>query len=182
MRRKSDKQLIKEFSIFLIFGVSLILFGVFILLYPIIPTTPYEEYIQKEVVILKLDHFIGVKGSSYDYIITKDSKEYKVTGEYNRSELNENLTEGTVAVIKYDANTIFPFIRYAEEIIVDGNKIVTYNNDAPVNWILHIIVSLFSCLIGTALLFAFRWHIMRNRKLQAQRDARIIKKYGKLKK
>ena len=182
MRRKSDKEIKREFSIFLILGVSLILFGVFILLYPIIPTTPYEEYIQKEVVISKFDDFRGAKGTFYDYIITKDGEEYRVTGEHNKSELYEILTEGTTAVIKYDTNALLPFIRYAEEITVDGDKIVTYNNDAHVNWIPHIIFGLFSCLIGSALLFTFRWHIIRNRKLQAQRDSRIIKKYGKLKK
>ena len=112
----------------------------------------------------------------------QDGEKYNITGEYSRSELSEILIKGTTAVIKYDTNDILPFKKYAEEMTVDGNKIVTYNNDAPTNWTPHIIFCVLSCFIGAAFLFAYRWQIMRNRKLQAKRDARIIKKYGKLKK
>ena len=183
MRRRSDREIKKEFNIFLILGIIAILFGIFIILLPIMPTTPYEEYEEKEVIISEFDHFYGgPKGSSYDYIITEDGETYNVTGEYSRSELSEILIKGTTAIIKYDTNNILPFKKYAEEITVGGNKIVTYNDDAPTNWTPHIIFCLIFCLIGVTFLFAFRWQIIRNRKLQAKRDARIIKKYGKLKK
>ena len=181
MRRKSDKEIKKEFCIFLILGIIAILFGIFIILLPIMPTTPYEEYKEKEVIISEFDHFYGgPKGASYDYIITEDGEKYSVTGEYSRSKLSEILIKGTTAVIKYDTNNILPFIKYAEEITVGGNKIVTYNNDAPTNWTPHIIFCLIFCLIGVSFLFVFHWQVIRNRKLQAKRDARIIKKYGKL--
>ena len=183
MRRKSDKEIKKEFNFFLVLGIIAILFGIFLVLLPIMPTTPYEEYEEKEVIISEFDHFYGgPKGSSYDYIITEDGETYNVTGEYSRSELSEILIKGTTAVIKYGINDILPFIKYAEEITVAGNKIVRYNNDAPINWTLPIIFFIFFCLVGSAFLFAFRWQIIRNRKLQAKRDERIMKKYGTLKK
>lgn len=183
MRRKSEKEMRKEFIIFLIFGIITILCGLFILLFPIIPPTPYEAHIEKEVIISKFDHFHGVRfAASYDYIITEDGKKYHITGDYIRSELSETLTKGTVAIIKYDTNDILPFIKYAEEIYVDGNKIVTYNNDAPIKWIPHIIFGLLACLVGAASLFFYRWNIRRYRTLQSKRDARIAKKYGQLKK
>ena len=183
MRRKSDKETRKEFNIFLILGTVAILVGLFILLLPIMPTTPYEEYKEKEVIISEFDHFSGgLYGASYDYIITEDGEKYNITGDYSKSKLSEVLTKGTTAVIKYDTNNILPFIKYAEEMTVDGNKIVTYNNNAPTNWAPHIVFCVLSCFIGVAFLFAYRWQIMRNRKLQAKRDARIIKKYGNLKK
>ena len=183
MRRKSDKEIRKEFNIFLILGTIAILFGLLMLLLPIIPTTPFEEYTEKEVVISKFDHFYGgVRGASYDYIVTHDGEIYNITGEYRKSELSEFLIEGTVAVIKYDTNNILPFKKYVEELTVDENRLVTYNNDAPINWAPHVIFCLISCFIGISLLLACRWQVIRNRKLQAKRDARIIKKYGNLKK
>ena len=183
MRRKSDKDIRREYNIFLVLGIITIFFGIFILLLPTIPTTPYEEYKEKEVVISKFDRYYGGRyGATYDYIITEDGEKYIVTGEYSRSELTEILVKETAAVIKYDINNILTFQKYAEEITVNGNKIVTYNNDAPTNWTPHIIFFLISCLIGVAFLFAYRWQIIRNRKLQAKRDARIIKKYGSSKK
>ena len=181
MRRRSDREVKKEFNIFLILGIIAILFGIFIILLPIMPTTPYEEYKEKEVIISEFDHFYGgLKGASYDYIITEDGEKYNVTGEHSRSKLSEILIKGTTAVIKYDTNNILPFIKYAEEITVGGNKIVTYNDDVPTNWTPHIIFCLICCLIGVSFLFVFRWQVIRNRKLQTKRDARIIKKYGKL--
>jgi hypothetical protein len=183
MRRRSDKEIKKEFNIFLILGIIAILFSIFIVLLPIMPTTPYEEYKEKEVIISEFEHFYGgVRGASYDYIITEDGEKYNITGDYSKSELSEVLTKGTTAVIKYEINNILPFIKYAEEMTVDGNKIVTYNNDAPINWAPHIVFCLISCFIGSSLLLAYRWGVIRNRKLQAKRDARIIKKYGNLKK
>ena len=179
MRRKSDKEVRKEFSIFLVLGIIIILFGIFIFLYPIIPATPYEEYKEKEVIISKFDHFYGgVKGASYDYIITEDGEKYNISGDYIKSELSEILTKGTTAVIKYKVNSVLPCKTYIEEIIVDGSKVVTYNNDTPMNWVPHIIFGIFSCLIGIAFIVSYHWHITHNRKLQAKRDARIIKKYG----
>ena len=37
--------------------------------------TPFEEYMDKEVAILKSDHFYGgVRGTSYDYIVKEDGE------------------------------------------------------------------------------------------------------------
>ena len=182
MRRKSDKQIKKEYFGHLVFGIVLIFVGFFIIVYPLIPPTPLEEHQEKEIVISKFGYHSVPRGADYHYIVTEDGEKYNITGEYNAKELYKVLIKGTVAVIKYDTNKIFPFEKYAEEITVAGNKIVAYNNDAPTNWSIHIIFGLLSCLIGAAVLFLYRCEIIHNREIQAKRDARIIKKYGKLKK
>ena len=183
MRRKSDKQIKKEFIGVLIFGIVAILAGLFVLTYPLIPATPLEEHKEKEIIISQFDYHSGGRyGASYHYIITEDGERYNITGEYNATQLYDVLSKGTVAVIKYDTNKILTFKKYAEEMTVDGNKIVSYNNDDPPNWTMHIIFGSLALLIGLAFLFFYRWEIKRNREMQAKRDARIIKKYGKLKK
>ena len=182
MRRKSDKDIIKEYRILVILGVVCVLFGLSAVLLPaLIPITPYEEYMEKEVVILEFDHYYVVKGSSYDYIITEDGK-YNITGKYSRSQLSDILTEGTVAMIKYDINPVFPHKKYVEEMSIAGNKVVTYDDDEPIQWTGLIIFCLVFCLIGVGLLFVCRRVVIQNRKLQVKRDEKIIKKYGKLKK
>ena len=183
MRRKSDKQIKKEFISVLIFGIVAIFAGLFVLTYPLIPATPLEEHKEKEIVISQFDYHGGGRyGASYHYIITEDGERYNITGEYSATQLYDVLSKGTVAVIKYDTNKLLTFKNYAEEMTVDGNKIVTYNNDDPTNWTMHIIFGLLALLIGLASLFFCRWEIKHNRKMQAKRDARIIKKYGKLEK
>ena len=183
MRRKTDRDIKKEYKFFLVLGILFILLGLFFISLPFIPPTPYEKYAEKEVVISKFDDFHGVRGlASYDYIITEDGEQYNITGAYNRSELTKVLTKGTVVIIRCRTNNVLPFKKYAEEITVNGNKIVTYNNDAPINWTPPIIFSSMSFLIGVLFLFAYRWQITQNKKINAKRDARIIKKYGQLKK
>lgn len=182
MRRKSDKDIKKEYRIFLILGIIYIVTGMFFISVLFLPSTPYEEYVEKEVIISKFDNFHGVRyAASYDYIVTVDGDEYNITGEYDHSELSELLTEGTPAIIKYDVNDILPFKQYVEEMIVDGEKIVTYNNDEPANLVFPVIFLLIFCLMGFVFLFTYRSFIIRNRKLQEKRNARIIKKYGMLK-
>ena len=51
MRRKSDKQIKKEFISVLIFGIVAIFASLFVLTYPLIPATPLEEHKEKEIVI-----------------------------------------------------------------------------------------------------------------------------------
>ena len=61
MRRRSDKEIKKEINIFLVLGIIAILFGIFIVLWPIMPTTPYEEYKEKEVIIDLVMNFLTIK-------------------------------------------------------------------------------------------------------------------------
>ena len=79
-------------------------------------------------------------------------------------------------------NKLLPFKKYAEEMTVNGQRIVSYNNDQPPDWTAIIVVCSILFLLGTGFLFAYRATILHNRKQQQKRDARIIKKYGALKK
>jgi predicted small secreted protein len=181
MRRKSGKEIRKEYAIFLVYGCVFTLLGLFILTSPLIPPKPYEEYRQKDVVISKFDYWHTVKGSSYHYILTENGEKYNLTGKYSSSELYDLLLSGTCATIKYDENLIFPFKKYVEEITVNGNKIVTYDNDKPPNWTVLIIAGSLSSSLGICSVIVFRLAVVQNRKKQRKRDARIIKKYGMLK-
>ena len=182
MRRKSDKDIRKESFGFLLSGYICIIFSLFMVLYPLIPQTPYEEYTEKEVVIVKFERVHGSKGSVSYCIITDNGDKYTLTGEFNSAELTEVLCDGTIATVKCDDNNLFPFIKYVEEMTVNGKRLVTYNNDAPTDWTINIIVFIVSFFAGVGFLIACRKEIIRNRKQQEKRDARIIKKYGKLKK
>lgn len=182
MRRKSDKEIRKECKIFIVLGVISISFGIFSLLLPLMPATPYDEYMEKEVIISEINHYYGYRSSSYDYIVTKDGEVYNITGKYNTSKLFELLAEETPARIKYDVNKIFPFKKYVEEMTVNDIQVVKYDNDQPINWTFPVIASSICFLIGAGFLFVCRAFIIRNRKMQAKRDERIMKKYGRLKK
>ena len=177
MRRKSDKQIMKEFIGVLIFGIVAIFAGLFVLTYPLIPATPLEEHKEKEIVISQFDYHGGGRyGASYHYIITEDGERYNITGEYSATQLYDVLSKGTVAVIKYDTNKLLTFKNYAEEMTVDGNKIVTYNNDDPTNWTMHIIIGLLALLIILASLFACISRLCLISQRQKNKDASPIRR------
>ena len=178
MRRKSDKEVKKEHRITLILGCCFIAFAVFCILLPLIPYTPYSEHFEKGVIISECDFYSGgVRGASYYYIITTDGEIYNITGDYSTSKLKESLKEGTEITIKYTENKLFNRM-YAEEIVLNGELLVKYNNDDPIDWTGSIIFAAVSALVGVGFILAYRFHINHNRQLQAKRDARIKKKYG----
>lgn len=184
MHRKSDKKSRRKYMVFLVLSITSVLFGLLILLIPLIPSPPYEAYSKKEIIISEFEEFHGDGRylSSYDYIVTEDGETYNITGDYNKKELSKILTEGTHVTIKCRTNRVFPFLKYAEEMVVDGEKIVTYNNDEPTDWAIPIVLCLLFVLLG-GMFFMGSWSIRKKqRNLQAKRDARIIKKYGELNK
>ncbi len=183
MRRKSDKEIKKENIVLLVVGMLCILVGLFMLTLPLMHTISYQELTETQVIITKFDHHSGGgKFASYDYIVTEDGDVFNVTGEYSRAELSNLLSSGTAATIKYSVNRILPFKKYVEEMTVDGQMVVTYNNHKPINWTAPAIFCIIFCLLGVAHIIGYCLHIRRNRKIQEKRDARIIKKYGKLNK
>ncbi len=181
MRRKTDKDIRKEYAVFLILGCLCILLAILFILSPLIPSRPYEDHMEKEVVIRKLDRTSSRYSGITYHIVTEEGDSYSVTGNFNTTKLKNTLVKGTTATIRYAKNRMLPFLLYAEEVAVDGELIVAYDNDQPVNWTLPIIACTLACLLGSGLLMGYRWIIVRNRRMQAKRDARIAKKYGKLK-
>lgn len=178
MRRKTDKEVKKEHRIILILGCCFIAFAIFCILLPLVPRTPYSEHLEKEIVISDFDyHSGGVRGVSYHYIVTTDGEIYNVTGEYSAPELREHLKKGTQIAIKYTENKFFNR-KYAEEIVLNGEPLVRYNNDKPIEWTAPIIFAAFSALVGIGFILSYRFFVQHNRKIRAKRDARIKKKYG----
>ena len=98
------------------------------------PHVSYEFLQTKEVTVTAFKRFYGgPKGASYDYIRTTDGEKYNLSGDYQRGQLQELLTEGKTVTIKWYKNE--PFWRLlVEEMYVDGERVVTYDNDKPVDW------------------------------------------------
>lgn len=180
MRRKNDRDIIKENILFLISGCAGILLGIFFLLSPFLPSTLYEEYQEKEIMISEVKRFSGGRWGTASHlsILTDEGESYFITGEFVWSDLPDLLHEGTIASIKYRINRVFPILKYSEEMTVNGELIVKYNNDEPVNWVMITIMSVISISLGIVFLCLFRFFVVRNRKIQKKREAKIIRKYG----
>ena len=181
MRRKTDKDIMKENHGLMILSTLLILFGVFCAILPYIaPHVGYDSLQTKEVTITKFKHhYGGVRGASYDYIRTTDGDKYNISGNYQRGQLKELLTEGRTVTIKWYKNEPF-WTLLAEEIYVDGERVVTYDNDKPVDWKSPLIFGSCFIALGTGGFFVLRLFVKTNREKQKKRNEKIHRKYGSI--
>lgn len=183
MQRKTDKDIIKENHWLIILSTLLILFGVICAILPYItPHVDYDSLQTKEVTIIEFKHFYGgPKGASYDYIRTTDGQKLILSGDYQREQLKEFLTEGRSATVKWYKNEPF-WTLLVEEMYVDGERVVTYDNDKPVDWKSPLFFGSCSIALGIGGSFVLRLFVKMNRKKQKKRDERIRRKYGNVSK
>ena len=182
MYRMNDKDIVKSNVFIIIFSVLFILIGVLLPLFPVlIPTAEYGELIDKEIVIESVEWVHQYKGASFFRITTEDAEQYNITGDYSDVDIKEVLPCGKTVSIKYYENKIFfETKKYAEVIVVDGVCVVHYDNDEDNGiWVLYLL-SVCCFLIGVGAVCFVVWQIKHNRKKQAKRDQKIIKKYGSI--
>lgn len=145
MRKKIKRNIQKENTVLFVAPVCVILLGILCVIAPhVIPAADYDSLQTKEVVIAAFEHHhAGWRTPAYDYILTTDGDRYHITGDYQREDLEELLTKGKTATIKWRKNKPF-WTLFAEEIYVDGQRVVTYNNES-VEWKDSLLVG--ACLI-----------------------------------
>ena len=178
MRRKTDKDILKENNWLIIGSALFIIFGVFVAILPhITHTVRYDSLQTKEVTIKVFKHFYGgARVASYDYIRTTDDEKYNISGDYQQEQLKELLTEGRTVTIKWYKNNPF-WTLLAEEIYVDGERVVTYDNDLPVDWKPPLLFGSFFIALGIGCFFLLRFFLKTNRTKQKKRDEKIMRKY-----
>ena len=180
MRRKTDMDILREHKFLLVGSILLILFGIFLATALTSNYGNYNSLETKEVTITEFKHN-SVRGCSYDYICTTDGEKYNISGNYKREQLQELLTEGRTITIRWYKNTPFRTPLLAEEIYVDGKRVVTYDNDLPSAWKNPLVVGVCTITIGISGLFLIKIFLKSNNDKQKKRNERIRKKYGDLK-
>lgn len=179
MRRKTDRDILKEHKWLIIGSALVIVFGLFIAIAPhILPGVRYDSLHTKEVIVTQFGHFYGGVGwAAYDYIRTTDGEEYHISGVYQRERLKTQLVGGKSITIKWYQNKPF-WTLFAEEIYVDGERVVTYDNDVPANWKLPLFLGACFVAFGVSGFFMIRFFLRTNRMKQRKRDEKIKRKYG----
>jgi len=177
VRRKTDRDVVKE-NIWLVFlSGALIFFGVIIALWPcVFPSPSYDALEEKEVTVQTLQHFSGVKGVSYDYILTMDGERFNLSGDYDREKAFAQLTEGSKATIKWCVNRPARTL-LAEEVRVDGETVVAYRSQ-PDSWKPMLVFGSWFAATGIGGFLLLHLLVKTNRRKQNQRDEKIRRKYG----
>ena len=181
MRRMADMDVIREKKGLLIFSVFLILFSLFLILSPYLWPEESRVVYTSEVTVKKLGHNSGGRYTSgHDYIRTTSGEKYILAGEYNWSQLESLLTEGSVVTITWFKNKPF-WTLLAEEMYIGEMRVMTPDTDEGSVWPRVFFASIFMA-VGAGGILLVCWHVRRNRRMQEMRDKRIRKKHGSTKK
>ena len=177
MRRKTSKDILKENRALMILSALLVVFGIFCAVAPhIVPRVDYDSLQTKDVTVAALERY-RVRTITGYRLYTTDGEKYNISGDYRRSELEELVTEGKKATIRYCENKPFRTV-LIKEMDVDGVRVVTYDPDKPVAWRLPLILGVCFASVGAGGFLFLRFIVKTNRKRQKARDERIRKKYG----
>ena len=185
MRRISESEFSKKKKYaYLCSALIVLLAFVLIFALELFPSPEYNELEEKEITISEFRKVHRYKGGSEYKIYTTDDEIYTLAGNFDYDNAKSILLEGTKARIKYSQNVFF-FIssNYAEEVAVNGNVIVSFDNDKGVGTGRIPLVILGVILIGIAAvnLYLRLENVRHLREQQEKRDRRIEKKYGKRK-
>lgn len=182
MKRKTTEDILKEKIWLIITSAFSLIFGILFVFIVQQNVVEYDQLSEKEVIIDSLKWVSGgYRGAGGHFrITTADGDRYNVSGDYTGSELRNSLQSGTRARIKYHKNSILS-LKYAEEIVVDGKCIVPFDDDQKTHPLMYLVSGLF-VLFGIFGFLYTRWDVKHNRRIQQNRDQRIIKKYGSLNK
>jgi hypothetical protein len=181
VRQRTDKDLLKENWWLFIGPIMFILLGILVITLTYIEKPiEYTSLQTKAVTVEKFKDHYGAYGSSYDYIRTQDGEKYIISGEYQRKQVEELLTEGTSITIKWYRNKPF-WTLLAEEIYVDGISVVSYDGNAPANRTVLLSVGICAILLGLGC-FCFVRFILPTNNRKTRRKIKGNRKYRKAKK
>ena len=185
MRRISESEFSKKKKYaYLCSALIVVLAFVLIFAPELFPSPEYNELMEKEITVSEFRKVHRYKGGNEYKIYTADDEIYTLTGEFDYDEVKTILTEGTKARIKYSQNRFLFFSSdYAEEVSVNDNVIVSFDNDngAGAGRIPLVILGVILIGIAAVNLYLRLANIRHLREQQAKRDRRIEKKYGKRK-
>ena len=183
MHRMSDKDILKLNTFVIIFIIFCFLTAIILPLLPVLlPIAEYNELINKDIVIRSVERVHQYRAPDYYLIITETGERYNITGDYNKKEIENALPRGKTVSIKYYENDfLLGTKKYAEVIEVDGVCVVHYDNDGENDLWIFYLLSVCCILMGTGAICFVVWEIRNNRRKQAKRDQKIIRKYGSVK-
>ena len=145
MKTTIDKEILKENWWLVVGPVIFILLGILLIVLPNRPVD-YASLQTKEVIVETFKYRYGRHGSDYHDIRTADGDRYVIKGDYRWEQLEDLLTKGTIITVKWYESDFGELC--AEEVYVDGKRVVVYNGDLPVKNNIRLMLSIFAILLG----------------------------------
>ncbi len=142
------------------------------------PPPSYDELYEKAVTISSYERTPAYRGGYSYRLYTEEDSTFTLTGTFDHDTVADMLQHGVTATVKGYPG-LNPFFDCVEEITVNGDVIVSYNNDDPTDRTSLVWLGLFFVLIGTGYTGCSLLWTKHLQTLEEKRNNRIEKKYGK---
>ncbi|MBQ9393029.1 MAG: hypothetical protein IJU18_03440 [Oscillospiraceae bacterium] len=180
MRRKSEREIRKAHLASLAYGILFILLGTAIFLLPA-SSSPvlYEDLSVSDTAVRTLHRELTVRGISLR-LTAEDGASYILTGKYDESTLSAALQPGVPVTIRFYRDSFGRWFgwRYAGEVSAGDSVLVKYAYSPVIGSLWRNILATLVLSIGVLILWFGRDSVNRMRRQEAQRDRRIERKYG----
>ncbi len=179
MKRISPKILRKRRVVaWLVLSVSVVIALVLVSSPELFPSPSYDALYEKTVTISSYEAIPQYRGGYSYRLYTEEDGAFTLTGKWDHNTVAGVLQHGVTATVKGYPHHLNPFLDCAEEIAVNGEVIVSYNNDDPIDRAPLIWLGLLFVLIGAGYTVCSLLWTKRLQTLEEKRDKRIEKKYG----
>lgn len=145
MNTKVDLEIYKDNWWLIVVPILFLLFGLLLIVLPNKPID-YASLQTKEVTVETFKYHYGRHGSDYHDMQTTDGERYVIKGDYSSEQLEDLLTEGTIISIKWYESNFGTLC--AEEMYIDGEMVVSYNDDLPVKSTILLVLAVFAIVLG----------------------------------
>ena len=178
MKTTVDKEILKENWWLIVGPVLFILLGILLIVLPNRPVD-YASLQTKEVTVEALKYHYGRHGSDYHDIRTTDGERYVIKGDYRWEQLEDLLTKDTIITVKWYESDLGGLC--AEEVYVDGERVVVYNGDLPLKNNIRLMLSVFAIVLGLGTL-CFVKRTLVTLTEQKRKTVKLLRKNKKRKK
>lgn len=179
MKRISPKALRKRRMIaWVVLSITVVIALLLVFSPELFPPPSYDELYEKTVTISSYERTPTYRGGYSYRLYTEEDSTFTLTGTFDHDTVADMLQHGVTATVKGYPN-FNPFLDCAEEVVVNGEVIVKYNNDDPVDRVPLMMLGLLFILVGVGYAVGSLLWTKHRQTLEEKRDNRIEKKHGK---
>ncbi len=179
MKRKTEKDIVREHKGIVIFFSVIVLIGIIVPFLTLIPKPEYQ-YEEKSIHVDRVEYdvrWISTASSGYyTRLITSDGEQYIINNQDGAYETA--FTDADLTIRYHESTFLFWKENDVDTVTWSGGTFDTHREVSDGHWYVAVIAGAVIVMIGAGGLLIVYFDVKRNRRMQKARDQRIIKKYG----
>lgn len=175
MKRRTDKDIVREHKGFVIFFSVIVLIGTIVPFLTLIPKPEYQ-YEEKSIHVDRVEYEPIGRTGWQTCLQASDGEIYIILG--RDGAYKTAFTDADLTIRYHERRVFFWKEKDVDTVTWSGGTFDTHREVSDGHWYVAVIAGVAIMLIGSGGLLIVFMDVKRNRRVQKARDQRIIKKYG----